>query len=80
MNREATPASLETTHSYTAVSSTVGAITTSEPDVNNLKKKKIQVPGKRTCHQGQDIEISTYRNNACICEGFDSNKLLRSHL
>lgn len=38
MNRESTPASLETTHSYTAVSSTVGAITTNEPDVNNLKK------------------------------------------
>lgn len=39
MNRESTPALLETTHLYTAVSSTVGAITTSEPDVNNLKKK-----------------------------------------
>ena len=37
MNRESTPASLETTHLYTAVSSTVDARTTSEPDVSNLK-------------------------------------------
>lgn len=39
MNLESIPASLETTHSYTAVSSTVGAITTNEPEVNNLEKK-----------------------------------------
>lgn len=40
MNLESTPASLETTHSYTAVSSTVGAIMTSEPEVNNLETIK----------------------------------------
>lgn len=39
MDLESSPASLETTHSYTAVSSTVGAITTREPDDSNLAKK-----------------------------------------
>lgn len=33
---ESSPASLETTHLYTAVSSTVGAIITKEPDESNL--------------------------------------------
>lgn len=33
---ESSPASLVTTHSYTAVSSTVGAITTREPDESSL--------------------------------------------
>lgn len=42
MDLESSPASLETTHSYTAVSSTVGAITTREPDDSNLEKTKSQ--------------------------------------
>lgn len=37
MDLESSPASLETTHSYIAVSSTVGAITTREPDDSNLE-------------------------------------------
>lgn len=37
MNLESSPASLETAHSYTAESSTVGAITTSDPEVSNLE-------------------------------------------
>lgn len=40
MNLESSPASLETTHSYTAVSSTVGAITIREPDDSNLEITK----------------------------------------
>lgn len=40
MDLESSPASLETTHSYTAVSSTVGAMTTREPDDSNLEKKQ----------------------------------------
>ena len=40
MDLESSPASLKTTHSYTAVSSTVGAITIREPDDSNLEKKK----------------------------------------
>lgn len=37
MNLDSSPASLETTHLYSAVSSTVGAIITKEPDDSNLK-------------------------------------------
>lgn len=40
MDLESSPASLEATHLYTAVSSTVGAITTSEPDDSNLEMIK----------------------------------------
>lgn len=45
MDLESTPASLEATHTYIAVSSTVGAITTSEPDDNNLQiiKKELKL-------------------------------------
>jgi len=44
MDLESLPASLETTHLYTAVSSTEGAITTKEPDDSNLEiVKKGQV-------------------------------------
>lgn len=39
MDLESSPASLDTTHSYTAVSSTVGAMTTREPDESNLVEK-----------------------------------------
>lgn len=37
------PASLVTLHSYTAVSSTVGAITTRDPEESCLKKKDNEV-------------------------------------
>lgn len=40
MDLECSPASLEATHSYMAVSSTVGAITTREPDDSNLEMPK----------------------------------------
>ena len=51
MDLESTPASLEATHSYTAVSSTVGAITTREPDDSNLQIiKKVKL-------------VSTYDNS-----------------
>lgn len=39
MDLESSPASLDTTHSYTAVSSTVGAMTTREPDESSLVGK-----------------------------------------
>lgn len=47
MALESSPASLEITHSYTAVSSTVGAITTREPDDSNLEITKALV---EQCH------------------------------
>lgn len=39
MDLESSPASLDATHSYTAVSSTVGAMTTREPDESSLVEK-----------------------------------------